>query len=183
MGSRSQTWLSDFTFTFPFHALEKEMATHSSVLTWRIPGMGEPGGLLSMGSHRVEHNWSDLAEQYVFILLISFKSITLGLFVVYHVWCISTRQLWCWVHFNFSYKYILFRINIHGLMLRPPDVKSQLIGKDPDAGKDWGQEKRVTEDEMVGWHYWLNRYEFEQTTGDSEEQGSLMCCSSWGDKE
>ena len=48
-------------FTFPFHALEKKMATHSSVLAWRIPGMGEPGGLPSMGSHRVRHNWSDLA--------------------------------------------------------------------------------------------------------------------------
>ena len=51
----------DFTFTFHFHALEKEMATHSSVLAWRIPGMEEPGGLPSMGSHRVGHNWSDLA--------------------------------------------------------------------------------------------------------------------------
>ena len=48
--------LSDFTFTFQFHALEKEMATHSSVLAWRIPGMGEPGGLSSMGSHRVRHD-------------------------------------------------------------------------------------------------------------------------------
>ena len=57
----SQTWLSNFTFTFPFHALEKEMANHSSVLAWRIPGMGEPGGLLSMGSHRVGHDWSDSA--------------------------------------------------------------------------------------------------------------------------
>ena len=55
------TQLSDFTFTFHFHALEKEMATHSSVLAWRIPGTGEPGGLPSMGSHRVGHNWSDLA--------------------------------------------------------------------------------------------------------------------------
>ena len=50
------TRLSDFTFTFHFHALEKEMATHSSVLAWRIPGMGHPGGLLSMGSHRVGHD-------------------------------------------------------------------------------------------------------------------------------
>ena len=56
MGSLSQTRLSDFTFTFHFHALEKEMATHSSVLAWRIPGMGEPGGLPSMGSHRVGHD-------------------------------------------------------------------------------------------------------------------------------
>ena len=57
----SRTWLSDFTFTFHFHSLEKEMATHSSVLAWRIPGTGEPGGLPSMGSHRVRHDWSDLA--------------------------------------------------------------------------------------------------------------------------
>ena len=53
---KSQTGLSDFTFTFHFHALEKEMATHSSVLSWRIPGTGEPGGLPSMGSHRVGHD-------------------------------------------------------------------------------------------------------------------------------
>ena len=59
--AKSRTWLSDFTFTFHFHALEKEMATHSSVLTWRIPRLGEPGGLLSLGSHRVGHDWSDLA--------------------------------------------------------------------------------------------------------------------------
>ena len=52
----SRTQLSDFTFTFHFHALEKEMATHSSVLASRIPGTGEPGGLLSMGSHRVRHD-------------------------------------------------------------------------------------------------------------------------------
>ena len=54
--AKSQTGLSDFTFTFHFPALEKEMATHSSVLAWRIPGMGEPGGLPSMGSHRVGHD-------------------------------------------------------------------------------------------------------------------------------
>ena len=53
---KSRTRLSDFTFTFHFHALEKEMATHPSVLAWRIPGKGEPGGLPSMGSHRVGHN-------------------------------------------------------------------------------------------------------------------------------
>ena len=59
--AKSRTRLSDFTFTFHVHALEKEMATHSSVLAWRIPGTGEPGGLPSMGSHRVGYNWSDLA--------------------------------------------------------------------------------------------------------------------------
>ena len=56
MGSQSQTRLSDFTFTFHSHALEKEMTTHSSALDWRIPGTAEPGGLLSMGSHRVGHD-------------------------------------------------------------------------------------------------------------------------------
>ena len=59
--AEGRTRLSDFTFTFHFHALEKEMATHSSVPTWRIPGIGEPGGLPSMGSHRVGHDLSDLA--------------------------------------------------------------------------------------------------------------------------
>ena len=57
--AKSWTRLSDFTFTFHFHALEKETASHSSVLAWRIPGMGEPGGLPSMGSHRVRHDWRD----------------------------------------------------------------------------------------------------------------------------
>ena len=59
--ARSQTRLSDFPFTFHFHALEKETATHFNVLAWRIPGTGEPGGLPSMGSHRVGHELSDLA--------------------------------------------------------------------------------------------------------------------------
>ena len=59
--ARSQTQLSDFTFSFHFQALEKAMATHSSVLAWRIPGTGEPVGLPSMGSHRVGHDWIDLA--------------------------------------------------------------------------------------------------------------------------
>ena len=58
-------------------------------------------------------------------------------------------------------------------VLWPPNVKSRLTGKDPDAGKDWRQEKGMTEDEMVGWHHWLNEYEFEQTPGESEKQGSL----------
>ena len=59
--AKSQTWLRDFTFTFHFHALEKEMAPHSSVLAWRIPGMEEPGRLPFMGLHRVGHDWSKLA--------------------------------------------------------------------------------------------------------------------------
>ena len=65
-------------------------------------------------------------------------------------------------------------------ILWPPDVKSQLTGKDPNAGKDWGQEKRAAEDEIVRWHYQLNGHEFEQSLGDSEGQGSLVCYSPWG---
>ena len=75
------------------------------------------------------------------------------------------------------------RTDAEASILGPPDVKRWLTGKDPDAGKDWGQEKRVTESEMVGWHHWLNRHESGQTPGGSEGQGSLACCSLWGHKE
>ena len=76
---------------------------------------------------------------------------------------------WCWsLNSNF----------------RPPDAKNQLIGKDPDAGKDWRQEgKGMTENEMVGWYHQLSGHEFEQTLGESEGQGSLASCSPWGCKE
>ena len=69
-------------------------------------------------------------------------------------------------------------------VLLPLDAKSQLIRKDPDAGKDWRQEEKgMTEDELVGWHHWLNEHEFEQALGDGEGQGSLACYSPWGHKE
>ena len=64
-----------------------------------------------------------------------------------------------------------------------PGANRQLIGKVPDAGKDWGQKKRVSEDEMVGWHYWCNGLELGQTLGDGEGQGGLVCCSPWGHKK
>ena len=64
-----------------------------------------------------------------------------------------------------------------------PYVKSWLIGKDPDDGKDWGQEKGTTEDEMVGWHHRLNGHEFEQSLGVGDRQGSMVCCSPWGFEE
>ena len=67
--------------------------------------------------------------------------------------------------------------------LWPSDVKNWLIGKDPDSGKDWRQEKEMVEDEMVAWHHWLNEQEFEQALGVGEGQGSLACCSPWGQKE
>ena len=66
-------------------------------------------------------------------------------------------------------------------ILWPPDMKSQLAGKGPDVGKDWGQEEKwKTEHELVGWHHQLNRHEFEQAPAESEEQGRLACCSPWG---
>ena len=69
-------------------------------------------------------------------------------------------------------------------ILWPPDAKSQLIGKYPDDGKDWGQEEKgMTEDEMVGWHHQLNGCKFGHALGDSEGQGILACCSPWGHKE
>ena len=62
-------------------------------------------------------------------------------------------------------------------------AENWLLGKDPDAGKDWRQEKGMTENEMVGWHHWLDGYEFEQVPGVGVGQGSLACCSPWGRKE
>ena len=70
------------------------------------------------------------------------------------------------------------------LILWPPDAKNWLTGIDPDAGKDWRQEKKgMTEDEMVGWYHWLHGHEFEQALGVGDGQGSLVCCSPWGHKE
>ena len=69
-------------------------------------------------------------------------------------------------------------------ILWSPDVKNWLIWKDPDAGKDWGQEEKgMTEDEFVGWHHWLNGHGFGWTPGVGDGQGGLACCSSWGCKE
>jgi len=69
-------------------------------------------------------------------------------------------------------------------VLWPPDAKSWLIGKDPYAGKDWGrEEKRTTEDEMVGWHHWLDGHGFGWTSEVGDGQGGLVCCGSWGRKE
>ena len=69
-------------------------------------------------------------------------------------------------------------------ILRPPNAKNQFIGKGPDAGKDWSQEEKgMTEDEMAGWHHWLDEHAFEQVPGVGDGQGSLLCYSPWGRKE
>ena len=75
------------------------------------------------------------------------------------------------------------RTDIEAPILRLPDVKNWLIGKDPDAGKDWRQEEKGRQDAMVGWHHWLNGCEFEQALGIGDGQGSLVFCSPWGHKE
>ena len=89
--AQDRTQMSNFTFTFHFHALEKEMATHSSVLAWRIPGTGEPGGLSSMGSHRVGHDWSDLAAAAATVLWIFTHCYSKYIIAQYTILWIFTR--------------------------------------------------------------------------------------------
>ena len=117
-------------------------------------------------------------------------------------WKIDAFELWCWRRLlrvpwsaRRSNQLILKAISpeypFEGLMLKlkfqllwPPDVKNWLTGKDPDARKDWKQEKKgTTEDEMVGWHHRLDRHEFEQAPGVCDGQRSLVCCSPWGHKK
>ena len=116
-------------------------------------------------------------------------------------WRIDAFELWCWIN---SWEFLGLQGDQTSLskgnqswiffgrtdaeaetpILWPPAVKNWLIGKDPDAGKDWRQEKKgMTEDEMVGWHHWLDRHEFEQAPGVGDGQGSLAWCSSWGHKD
>ena len=80
--------------------------------------------------------------------------------------------------------YLIVVLICISVILWPPHVKSWLIGKDSDAGRDWGQEKKgTTEDEMAGWHHWLDGHEFEWTPGAYDGQGGLECYGSWGRKE
>ena len=117
-------------------------------------------------------------------------------------WAPKNFELWCWRRLlrvpwtarrsnqsilkEISPGYSLEGLDVEAetLILWPPDVKSWLIWKDPDAGKDWRWEEKVmTEDEMVGWHHWLNGYGFGWTLGTGDGQGGLACCGSWGRKE
>ena len=158
------------------------MATHSSVLVWRLPGMGEPGGLLSLGSNRVRHDWSDLAaaaavKAMVFpVVMYGCESWTIK---KAEWWRIDAFELWCWrtleslldcneiqpVNPKGDQSWIFIgRIDVETEtpILWPRDTKNWLICKDPDAGNDWRwEEKGTTEDKMVGWHHWLNGHEFE----------------------
>ena len=102
-------------------------------------------------------------------------------------WRIDTFELWCWRRL-LRVPWTARRSNQSILketpILWPPHVKSWLIGKDSDAGRDWGQEENgTTEDETGGWHHWLNGRESEWTPGVGDGQGGLACCDSWGRKE
>ena len=121
---------------------------------------------------------------------------------------IDAFELWCWrrllrvpwtagrsnksilkeINCEYSLEELMLKLKLQysGHLIWRADTleKTQHIGKDPDAGKDWGQEEKgVTEDEMVGWHHQINGHEFEQTLGDREGQTSLVCCGSWSCKE
>ena len=87
----------------------------------------------------------------------------------------SILKNWSWIFIGRT------DVEAEAPILWPPDAKRQLIGKDPNAKKDWRQEEKgMTEDEMAGWHHWPNGHEFEQTPGDSEGKGSLACWNPWG---
>ena len=146
-----------------------------------------------MGSRRVRHDWATFTD--------GFSSS--------HVWMWELDHKERWASKNWCFcsvvlekilkspweskeiKTIYPKGNLEGTdadaeapILWPPDVKNWLLGKDPDAGRDWGQEEKgTTEDEMAGWHHQFNRYEFQQTLGDGGGQGSLACCSPWRHKE
>ena len=139
--TRSWTWLSDFTFPLHFHALEKEMATHSSVLAWRIPGTGEPGGLPSMGSHRIGHDWSDLAAAEHQLKNRCFWTVVLVKSLESPLDCKEIKP----VNRKWNQSWIFIGrtdAETEVPVLWPPCVKNQLIGKDPDAGKDGSRRRR-----------------------------------------
>ena len=116
----SRTGLNNFPFTFHFHALEKETATHSSVLAWRIPGTGEPGGLLSVGSHRVRHDWSDLAAAaaaWMFLIYILVICSTYSwLFILLIILKDTFADAWiCSSFFSTAYRISLYDLTKHCL--------------------------------------------------------------------
>ena len=195
-------------------SLKKEMATCSSILAWEIPWTEEAGKLQSMGSHRVRHDWSNLAwrqcikKQRHYFANKGLASQGYG-FSCGHVWTLELDYEESWVPKNWCFWTVVLEKTLESPLdckeiqpvhsegdqswvsirrtdakaetpiLQPPHVQSWLIGKDPDAGRDWGQvEKGTTEDEMAGWHHWLDGHESEWTPGVGDGQGGLACCDS-----
>ena len=141
---------------------------------------GKPGVLWFMVSQRVRHDWATELN-WTDASLKQWRS------WVPKNWCFWTVMLDCkeiqLVHSKGNQSWIFIGrtdAKAEAAIFWPPDAKNWLIGKDPDARKDWRQEEKgMTEDEMVGWHHKLNRHEFEQAPGVGDRQGSLACCSTW----
>ena len=198
-------------------SLEREMATHSSTLAWKIPWMEEPGRLQSTGSQRVRHNWVTSLSFFQFLISEMNMIILFSHSFIHRYLLIFTAEMdykESWVLKNWCFWTVVLEKTLESPLdckeIKPvnpkgdqswiligradaeaetpilwlPDVNNWLIGKAPDAGKDWRQEEKgTTEDEMVGWHHRLYGHEFEQVLGVGDGQGGLVCCSSWGHKE
>ena len=194
-------------------SLEKEMATHSSILAWKIPWMEEPGRLQSMVSQRVGHNWATSLSFFLYFANKGPSSQGYG-FSSGHVWMWELDCEESWALKNWCFWTVVLKKTLESPLnckeiqpvhpkgdqswvfigrtdaeaeipiLWPPHAKSWLMGKDPDAGRDWGQEEKgTTEGEMAGWHHRLDAHEFGWTLGVSDGQGGLALCDSWGCKE
>ena len=200
------------------------MATHSSVLAWRIPGTGEPGGLPSMGvaQSRTRLKWLSSSSRISKHLDSTLKAgITLPTkvhlvkamvfpVVMYGCWELDYEE--SWVLKNWYFWTVVLEKTLESPLdckeiqpvhpkgdqfwvfigrtdneaetpiIWPPDMKNWLLENDPDAGKDWRQDKRGWE-RMVGWHHWFNGHEFKQALGVGDGQRSLACCSPRGHKD
>ena len=146
------------------------METYSSILAWKIPWTAEPGELQFLGSqesHATE--WLSMHTQSNL-----------------HMCKVFSKEMQP-VHSKGDQSWVFFGRNdakAETPVLWPPHAKSWLIGKDSDAGRDWGQEEKgTTEDEMGGWHHRLDGHGFGWTPGVGDRQGGLACCNSWGRKE
>ena len=154
--------------------LEEGIATHSSILAWRIPWTEEPGGLQSKGLQRVKHNWSDSACAHILHMYVLETTLESPLD------CKELKP----VNFKGNQPWIFIgRTDAEAPVLRPPDAKGQLTEKTLRLGKI--EVKRRREWQRMRWldSIQLNGCEYEQTPGDSGGQGSLVCCSPWGCKE
>ena len=160
--------------------VRKILATHSSILAWRISWTEKSGRLPS----RTLSNFHFQSVNYSIRGRLSTSSINLSQILSYMYFKLGILQQ---IHSEGDQPWDFFGGNdaeAETPVLWPLHAKSWLIGKDSDAGRDWGQEEKgTTEDEMAGWHHWLDGCESEWTPGVGDGQGGLACCSSWGGKE
>ena len=178
--AEDRTRLSDFTYTFHFHAVEKEMATHSSVLAWRNPRMGEPGELPSMGSHRVRHDWSDLAAAY----MINMYKTCINIHYVYmNLWELCNTNEYIYVQYFFSIFFQVFSCLKAYLHVRSPTVMKELCCTEREKEHEgWSKHEHfgpASTAELPIEQCWVNdpsQRHREQTTA----QGSIVWISdSW----